>query len=272
MINEYRQRYSLPVIPLSASLCYVASLHVKDLSMNHPDNGDCNAHSWSDKGFWKPFCYPKDEIKQNSVWNKPSELTGYKGKGYEIIYWETENSNIDSIMSMWTSVTYFNNFLTNTGKWTGKNWNAIGIAIFDNYASAWFGEMPDPAGEPRICGRPLPVDTTKASLPDSVISLNTTVQEPVASPPAEIKKPDTAVITGEPVKPGVYYIITLSNQPGKVMQKALENAIKKGYTGARIINGDKLRLSVADFRQKAEADSALREIRKTIRDAWIFVK
>jgi len=37
MINSYRQRYDLPPIPLSKSLCFVASEHVKDLFFHHPD-------------------------------------------------------------------------------------------------------------------------------------------------------------------------------------------------------------------------------------------
>ena len=62
MINNYRVNYGLPSIPLSKSLCYVASLHAKDLFLHHPDKGGCNSYSWSDKGYlWKPFCYPRDE-------------------------------------------------------------------------------------------------------------------------------------------------------------------------------------------------------------------
>src|ERR1035437_4201732 len=108
MINAYRQRYDLPPIPLSKSLCQVASTHVSDLFFHHPDQGSCNAHSWSDKGSWKPFCYPRDENKKNSVWDKAKELTKYKGKGYEIVYWENNAVVIDSIIAFWKSMDYFN--------------------------------------------------------------------------------------------------------------------------------------------------------------------
>jgi len=30
--------------------------------------------------FLEPFCYPKDENKKNSVWDKPRELTKYLQK------------------------------------------------------------------------------------------------------------------------------------------------------------------------------------------------
>jgi hypothetical protein len=285
MINEYRGRFDLPPVPLSKSLCYVASLHVKDLVTNHPDENGCNAHSWSNRGKWKAFCYPKDENKQNSVWNKPMELTQYKGKAYEIIYWETDETPIDSIMMMWKSVDYFNNFLTNTGKWTGRKWNAIGIAVYGNYASAWFGELPDPAGLPRVCGAPEPEPVVPQPVQD------TTKKPPVKEKPSAKTKPlpkqktkpvvNDSVPVSPPVAPvpvvnkpevGKYYIITLSNQPESVMQKALNTAVTKGYPDAKILNGDKKRLSVAEFRQKAAADSALRVIRKSYKDAWILVK
>ncbi|MGE5425082.1 MAG: CAP domain-containing protein [Syntrophothermus sp.] len=283
MINEYRARFNLPPIPLSRSLCYVASMHVKDLVTNHPDVNGCNSHSWSNKGKWKPFCYPKDENKQNSVWNKPMELTAYKSKAFEIIYWESEDALIDSVMMMWKSVDYFNNFLTNTGKWDGKKWNAIGIAVYQNYASAWFGELPDVAGSPKICGAPEEAEPAEVTPPSVQPQPVVKAEKPSKKKPEvkEVKQvkadTDTVVSPGvsmetTPMKMGIYYIITLSNQPQKVMQKALNDALSKGFNDAKIIQGDKKRLSLAEFRLKAEADSALRVIRKTHRDAWILIK
>jgi len=156
MINEYRRQYDLPPIPLSRSLCYVANTHVKDLFFHNPDIEPCNFHSWSDRGPWKPFCYPGDEDKKNSVWDKPKELSGYPGKGFEIVYWENDAVMIDSVIAFWRSFDYFNGFLMNTGKWEGKQWNAIGIGICQNYAAAWFGEVADPGGTPYVCGQEPP--------------------------------------------------------------------------------------------------------------------
>lgn len=275
MINEYRGRYDLPPVPLSKSLSFVASTHVKDLATNHPDQGDCNSHSWSDKGNWKPFCYPRDENKKNSVWNKPAELTNYKGKGYEIVYWENTDVVIDSIMMMWKSIDYFNNFLMNSGKWSGKKWNAIGIGIYDGYASAWFGEMPDAAGRPSVCGisEPEKIETSSEKLKEDS-------SEQVRPEPAEknvvpeagnnpVSKDQEEVL---PAKAGVYYIIIKSQQSLPAMKKSLNDTRKKGYLQARLINGDRLRLSLMEFRQKAAADSTLRKVKKLYPDAWIFIK
>lgn len=281
MINEYRIRFDLPPISLSKSLCFVASTHVKDLFFHHPDQPPCNFHSWSDKGQWKPFCYPRDENKKNSVWDKPKELTKYKGKGYEIVYWENNPVNIDSIIPFWKSIDYFNSFLMNAGKWEGRKWNAIGIAIYENYASAWFGEIPDTNGEPNICGN---VTIKKPALVPESPKVE---QSPVTLPPVEKK----TVKTGKPVKhlqpftdsvksvpgeiiktrTGKIYIIVKSLLPLSELKKTAEFLKSQGYANAKILEKDnKFRVSIMEFDFKAKADSALRKVKKTYKDAWLL--
>jgi hypothetical protein len=297
MVNDYRARFDLPPIPLSKSLCFVASTHVKDLFLNHPDRGSCNSHSWSSNGHWKPFCYPKDENKKNSVWDKPKELTKYRGKGYEIVYWENSATVIDSIIEFWKSVDYFNSFLMNTGKWNGKTWNAIGIAIYENYAAAWFGELPDPEGTPLICGAPVPVKEKK-EVPSGKESVKHVEPAPVPksidpqpvtekTPPGPAKKEDVKKEKGtkghkKPVEPspeptiqnnptGRYYIIVKSQSPRDEMIKAMDDMKKEGFKDIKMLEKDsKLRLSVCDFSSKSSADSALKEIKKSYKDAWIY--
>jgi hypothetical protein len=291
MINEYRARYDLPPVPLSKSLCYVASAHVKDLFFHHPDIAPCNFHSWSDKGPWKPFCYPRDENKKNSVWDKPKELTKYKGKGYEIVYWENNPVNIDSIIPFWRSIGYFNNFLMNTGKWEGKKWNAIGIAIYENYAAAWFGEVPDTTGKPDICGH---VKENKPVVTQEVPMADTTA---LKTPPAG-KKGKKTVKPSPPVQPvppmgqkqqpaadsakhsaveivktrtEKLYIIVKSMRPLNELKKTAENLKSQGYAEAKILEKDqKYRVSIMEFDSKEKADSALREVKKSYKDAWLL--
>ena len=281
MINDYRARYDLPPIPLSKALCYVASTHVKDLFLNNPDKGSCNFHSWSAKGHWKPFCYPKDENKKNSVWDKPKELTNYRGKGYEIVYWENSAVVIDSIIAFWKSVDYFNSFLMNTGKWNGKRWNAIGISIYENYASAWFGEPSDLEGVPVVCGS-IPAVSPKAaaSTPEKLKGesepAKTTKAEtlkPAPPKPKESRKsPETQVQPAILQSPsGRFYIIVKSQSPRKEMLKTLDDLKKQGYPEAKMLENDnKLRVSVLDYTVKSSADSALREVKKIFKDAWIL--
>jgi hypothetical protein len=283
MINASRQRYDLPPIPLSKSLCFVASTHVKDLFFHHPDQGSCNSHSWSDQGSWRPFCYPRDENKKNSVWDKPKELTEYKGKGYEIVYWENSPAVIDSIFVFWKSMDYFNSFLMNTGKWQGKRWNAIGIGIYENYACAWFGELADPAGEPLVCGqepqKPEPAKNEGMKKEEMKGEPVKKSAEPVAKEknpkpePVKIEKTTVPPVNPAPLVEGkeYYFIIVKGVAAEKELQRFLKDIQAKGYNNARIVekNG-KQRVSVMEFTGKARADSALRIVKKTWPDAWLL--
>jgi len=53
LIMDYRVSKGLPEIAVSQSLTKVAQLHSQDLSENRPDQGNCNAHSWSNEGMWE---------------------------------------------------------------------------------------------------------------------------------------------------------------------------------------------------------------------------
>jgi len=262
MINEYRKSFSLPHIPFSRSLSFVAKSHVRDLFFNRPDQGKCNVHSWSDKGPWKPFCYPQDEKKNNSVWDKPKELSPYNSKAYEIVYWENNQVNIDSILPFWQSIDYFNSFLVNGGKWQGKTWMAIGVGIYENYASVWFGEIADQAGEPWICGQePLKKAITEQSSPDSQEITKPSVENQQIQ---KVTSPQTGI-------PGSYYIIVMSQQPSEKSNRFLQELLSNGYKDAKVIVKDnKVRVSIMDVKDKGAADSALRVVRETYRDAWIY--
>jgi nitrogen regulatory protein PII-like uncharacterized protein len=279
MINDYRRSYDLPPIPLSKSLCYVASTHVNDLFFHHPDQGSCNAHSWSNQGNWKPFCYPRDENKKNSVWDKPEELTPYRGKGYEIVYWENDAAVIDSIITLWKSMDYFNSFLMNTGKWQGKKWNAIGIGIHENYACAWFGEVPDPEGEPFICGQ-VPQNNSSVHKVPVIIEKKKPEQKdlPLKKVQPDVQKkvpPPNPKVVSAIANTGItnYYIIVKGVAPEKELQHFLKDLQIKGYSSSQLVekNG-KQRVSIMEFQEKSKADSALRQVKKTWQDAWILEK
>jgi hypothetical protein len=262
MINEYRKLYNLPPIPLSRSLSYVAKTHVRDLFFNRPDQGACNFHSWSDKGVWKPFCYPKDEKKNFSVWDKPKEITPYKSKGYEIVYWENNPVNIDSILPFWRSIDYFNSFLIYSGKWQGKKWLAIGIGIYENYAAAWFGEIPDPEGEPWVCGR----EPEKRTIPDEPRKDSVA---PIVLPVENRQKTETKEATI--ASPTTYYIIVSSQQPQAKSKKLASDLILQGYKDTKVmVKNNKVRVSIMEVSNKPAADSALREIKKIYKEAWIY--
>lgn len=152
ILNEYRQENSLPVIPLSASLTYVAQSHVKDLQDNNPNTGDCNMHSWSDKGRWSACCYTPDHAQASCMWNKPKELTPYTGNGYENSYMSSGSANADGALSAWKNSSAHNDVILNNGMWESHPWKSIGIGIYKNYAVLWFGDNNDPVANYTTAG------------------------------------------------------------------------------------------------------------------------
>lgn len=148
LIMQYRIESGLPVIPLSPALTFVAQTHAKDLAINRPDKGSCNAHSWSNKGTWTPMCYTSDHAKAKLMWSKPSELTNYKGKGYEIvtmIYGTRTDLMMTATMALksWKGSASHNAVIINSGMWKKSDWKAIGIGMYNGYACVWFGEEQD---------------------------------------------------------------------------------------------------------------------------------
>jgi len=148
LIMQYRKELGLPMIPLSPALTIVAQTHAKDLAINRPDKGNCNAHSWSNKGNWLPMCYTSNHAQAKLMYSKPSELTNYKGKGYEIVTM-IYGTRPDLVMTAttalksWKGSASHNAVIINSGMWKKSDWKAIGIGMYNGYACVWFGEEPD---------------------------------------------------------------------------------------------------------------------------------
>jgi len=154
LLNEYRQQSGLAAVPVTSSLTKVARLHVGDLNQNHPDTktygqGECNMHSWSDKGEWTAVCYSdSDSTSASKMWGKPRELTEtYRGNGYEISFIQMgADATPNGAVNQWKNSQYHNETILQIGMFAGVVWNAMGVGITGNYAVVWFGEEVDPAG------------------------------------------------------------------------------------------------------------------------------
>ena len=143
LIMAYRKSKKLSMIPLSPSLTIVAQTHSKDLSVNRPDKGDCNAHSWSKNGKWTSCCYTSDHAKASCMWDKPKELSKYKYPGYEISCVGTGELSPEEALKTWKASKAHNNVILNGDIWDTK-WEAIGIGMYGGYATVWFGHYPEP--------------------------------------------------------------------------------------------------------------------------------
>ena len=142
MIMEYRAQKKLPAITLSASLTTVARAHVEDLAA-HPPKGRCNLHSWSNSERWSRCCYTDGPKSYKCMWDKPRELTTYTGDGYEIAYWNGGGAGASDALAGWKKSKGHNTVIINKGIWKEVQWQAIGIAIYGEYAVVWFGKEHD---------------------------------------------------------------------------------------------------------------------------------
>ncbi len=143
LIMELREEHDLPEIPLSRSLTFVAQLHAEDLATNFPAQGECNLHSWSDQGDWKACCYTRDHKQSRCMWDKPKELTSYKGNGYEIAYRTGKEAKAENALEGWKRSSGHLSVILNKNIWKYHTWQAIGIGIYEGYAVVWFGRFPD---------------------------------------------------------------------------------------------------------------------------------
>lgn len=251
LITEYRRINKLPAIPFSRSLSYVARTHAMDLQFNRPDFGGCIPHSWSDKGKWKPCCYAHDKNRQLCMNDKPKEITGYKFKGWEMVYSGGEEAKAGDAFDLWKDLGLTNDYLLNTGKWL-KSWKAIGIGFYGDYATVWFGEGVDPEKGFGPC-----VSDT------SIVQSDTTVSKEMVT--GEIP------VIGVPQTGPKYYIITGSLNTLEKANHEVARLRGLGYKNARLIpKGSNFRISVAEFSGEVEAQAALPALQQTFDGAWVL--
>ena len=151
IINAYRKTKNLKPVALSSSLTKVAKLHAEDLMKNYKTGDKCNPHSWSGKGKWSSCCYTNDHKEAECMWNKPQEIAGYLSPGYEIVYWHSAAAAAEGALAGWQKSKSHNPIIINDGMWKKVDWGAIGVAIYEQYAVVWFGEMTDEKGPAEMC-------------------------------------------------------------------------------------------------------------------------
>ncbi|HZY78388.1 MAG TPA: CAP domain-containing protein [Cyclobacteriaceae bacterium] len=152
LMMQYRKSKKLKPIPLSSKLTKTAQAHVRDLSANYTyeEGNKCNPHSWSDKGNWTSCCYTSDHKAAQCMWDKPREIAGYTGPGYEIAYWTSAEANAVEGLEGWKKSPGHNPLIVNTGIWEKIEWKAVGIGFYGNFGVVWFGEQTDDE-IPKVC-------------------------------------------------------------------------------------------------------------------------
>ncbi len=145
IIMAYRKSKKLKPIPFSAKLTQVAQTHVRDLTdhFDYANRGECNPHSWSEHGNWTPCCYTSDHKVASCMWEKPKEINGYGGTGFEIAYYSSGGAHAEEGLEGWKKSPGHNPLLINSGDWSKVDWKAIGVGIYGQYGVVWFGDAED---------------------------------------------------------------------------------------------------------------------------------
>ena len=240
MINVLRADYSKSELQLSASLSYVADLHVNDLQDNSPDTSICNLSSWSDKGDWTPCCYTKYLHNPDCMWDKPKELTPYTYRGYELVTFFEEGISTDSIMNLWSDSKEVLDMILTRGIYEKKKWICAGIGINENYVSLWFGQRKDKLSTPNICDT---IDDTIDTIPTSIATNKT----------------------------NTYYLIFGSYEDMHEAKSERKRIKGDGFKNCNILaNNDKHRVYLNKFSSMKEAMFAKQQLPLEYKGAWIL--
>ena len=156
LINDYRKSKGLKKIKSSRALTYVAMTHAMDLYNYYDEDSEiCNLHSWSKNGPWENCCYTENHKRARCMWFKPIELTSYQEVAYEIVFYSTYPEDLHDMAKAaiegWKGSPGHDEMILNYNEWTSLSWNAMGVAIYKNYAVVWFGEETDSDGSPKNC-------------------------------------------------------------------------------------------------------------------------
>jgi len=239
-INQLRKVYGKKPLKLSASLSYVAKIHVNDLLNNRPDTSVCNLSSWSNKGSWKACCYNPYVPNPDCMWDKPKELTPYPYRGYEIAGYFEEEFNADSVINLWSKEGEAVNMLTSEGEYSSKDWVCMGVGMNKNYVSVWLGQRADGEGAPSVC-------TGSVALAEVPVAASDTLHR------------------------DVYYLIIASFKNINDAREAVKKYRKEGFENAGTLkNSESARVYLAQYNDMKEAMQAKSKLPYAYREAWIY--
>jgi len=198
-INIFRAKHDLGELQLSPSLSFVAKTHLNDIRLYSKDEHGCNMNSWSDKGKWIPCCFNEKQKNLDLMTSKPSEIIGFRGKGYEIVIATKKGASIKDLAALWLSAKSTQDFIMNKGQGSNQNWQCIGVSIYNGFASIWASEMPDRITDVTFL-KEVNAKTTKAE-PDTRANEKTTVtRATIQNDVTEIKSNSTVVKDQKPLE------------------------------------------------------------------------
>ena len=130
LANDYRESKDLSAVPMNKCLCKVANLHLEELAKNLT-----NKHNWVNC----TYHLKGSDVDSDCMWNKPKEICGYKGKGFENYVWRKSGISGKTALEKWKRSKNHNTVILNLGGWKKMKWTGIGAAIGENHALIWLG-------------------------------------------------------------------------------------------------------------------------------------
>lgn len=269
LIDNYRSENEAHTIEVSKKLTFVAKLHARDLYHNRIDKDSCSMQSWSDQGFWNACCFSeRDNDKQACMWDKPKEITGYEGKGYEVIY--NGGSEPKRIMELWKGSSFYSDILKNSGRYANKDWAAIGIGQYKNVTVVWFGEAEDEENKVENCSGTEPEYDLKngtlagsSEVADNGVNTLTGDEE---NPDADGASANTGLQNGR------FYLIYGSYSTEEYANAAVRQ-LSGQFPQARVIttsDSDRYRIALYEYDTKEEARDAQNKLDYTYVGAWVL--
>lgn len=269
LVNDLRKQNKLSIIPLSKSLSIVSRVHIDDLLTSRPQDKGCSYSSWSSNGNWTACCSGKDPVGTKCMNSKPSEIAGYPGIGFELVYWEEDTATPMEAFDLWKQVDASREMLLGSGKWKSRNWKAMGVGIRNGFAVIWLGDKPDTPANISICGSDTLVQTAAPDLKKSgnkspVIVANK--PEPAQAKPEKVKEP-----VRTPVNNNHYFIVVASLKTKDLALERIEELKNGGYSDAMLVpSPDKFRISLGSYPTESKAKERMKTLRENFPDCWML--
>jgi hypothetical protein len=208
--------------------------------------------------------------------SKPREITGYKGDGYELIYWGIDKATASDAATLWKQVDASSDMILTRAKWKGYQWKALGVGIKDGYAILWLGDSATSTFQDN-----LPEYNPEVAKPVSKlapVAKPTTTKKDVTKPASSAKTTDVAVsevANKQPVsETGTkFYIIVGSFKTVEEANAGLKKIKSKGYPDSFILKGESnYRIALSSFDTKDKADAKQNELKDTFPGIWVYKK
>lgn len=276
MINDIRVQNKLKSIPLSRDLCTVAQTHIDDLIKWKPQDKGCSLQSWSGSGNWTSCCNTKELPGIECMKSKPREITGYKGDGYELIYWSEENAIPAEAAALWRDVDASADMILGRAKWSNFHWKAMGVGIKGGYAVLWLGVA---NGNNTTDNKDENVPLKKQPVAkDNSVSRSHAPETKTTNAEPDVKQKG-ATMNSEINSLSVnnsgsrYFIIVSSFKTAEAADIELKKIRINGYPAAFILEGEtNFRVALAAYDNYDTATSRKNELKVTFPGIWVFKK